>query len=60
MADVLSHDLVILGAGLAGIRAAVEASRVTRGDIDIAVISKNQLIRAHSVGAEGGSMSGWK
>jgi succinate dehydrogenase / fumarate reductase flavoprotein subunit len=55
MADVITHDLIILGAGLAGLRAAIEASRVAHGKIDIAVISKNQLMRAHSVAAEGGT-----
>jgi succinate dehydrogenase / fumarate reductase flavoprotein subunit len=55
MADVFTHDLVILGAGLTGLRAAIEASRVSQGNIDIAVISKNQLMRAHSVAAEGGT-----
>ncbi len=55
MADVFTHDLIILGAGLAGLRAGIEASRTARGAIDIAVISKNQLMRAHSVGAEGGT-----
>ncbi len=55
MSDVLTHDLVILGAGLAGLRAAVEASRVTKGNIDIAVITKGQMMRAHSVAAEGGT-----
>jgi succinate dehydrogenase / fumarate reductase flavoprotein subunit len=55
MADVQTHDLIILGAGLAGLRAAIEASRVTQGNIDIALISKNQLMRAHSVAAEGGT-----
>ena len=55
MADVFTHDLIILGAGLAGLRAAIEASRVAHGKIDIAVISKNQLMRAHSVAAEGGT-----
>ena len=55
MSDVKTHDLVILGAGLAGLRAAVEASRVAKGDIDIAVITKNQMMRAHSVAAEGGT-----
>ncbi|MEJ2111330.1 MAG: FAD-binding protein, partial [Acidobacteriota bacterium] len=49
MADVITHDLIILGAGLAGLRAAIEASRVNKGKIDIAVITKNQLMRAHSV-----------
>jgi len=55
MADVFTHDLIIFGAGLAGLRAAIEASRSTQGKIDIAVISKNQLMRAHSVAAEGGT-----
>jgi len=55
MADVFTHDLIIFGAGLAGLRAAIEASRVTQGKIDIAVITKNQLMRAHSVAAEGGT-----
>jgi succinate dehydrogenase / fumarate reductase, flavoprotein subunit len=55
MADVLTHDLIIFGAGLAGLRAAIEASRVAQGKLDIAVISKNQLMRAHSVAAEGGT-----
>ncbi|MDR0310187.1 MAG: succinate dehydrogenase/fumarate reductase flavoprotein subunit [Acidobacteriota bacterium] len=57
MADVLTHDLIIFGAGLAGLRAAIEASRVTQGNLDIALISKNQLMRAHSVAAEGGTAS---
>jgi succinate dehydrogenase / fumarate reductase flavoprotein subunit len=55
MADVITHDLIIFGAGLAGLRAAIEASRSAQGKLDIAVISKNQLMRAHSVAAEGGT-----
>ncbi len=55
MADVITHDLIIFGAGLAGLRAAIEASRVAQGKLDIAVVSKNQLMRAHSVAAEGGT-----
>jgi succinate dehydrogenase / fumarate reductase, flavoprotein subunit len=55
MADVFTHDLIIFGAGLAGLRAAIEASRTSNGNLDIAVISKNQLMRAHSVAAEGGT-----
>lgn len=53
--EVLRHDLIILGAGLAGLRAAVEASRVTRGRLDIGIVSKVHLMRAHSVCAEGGT-----
>lgn len=55
MADVFTHDLIIFGAGLAGLRAAIEASRASHGKIDIAVVSKNHLMRAHSVAAEGGT-----
>lgn len=55
MTDVFTHDLIIFGAGLAGLRAAIEASRISKEKLDIAVISKNQLMRAHSVAAEGGT-----
>jgi succinate dehydrogenase / fumarate reductase flavoprotein subunit len=55
MADVFTYDLVIFGAGLTGLRAAIEASRVSQGEMNIAVVSKNQLMRAHSVAAEGGT-----
>jgi succinate dehydrogenase / fumarate reductase flavoprotein subunit len=50
----LQHDVVILGAGLAGLRAAVELSRRLPG-VDIGIVSKVQLMRAHSVCAEGGT-----
>lgn len=55
MSDIVTHDLIIFGAGLAGLRAAIEASRTAPGKLDIAIISKNQLMRAHSVAAEGGT-----
>jgi succinate dehydrogenase / fumarate reductase flavoprotein subunit len=51
----LQHDVVILGAGLAGLRAAVEISRRLGGTVDIGIVSKVQLMRAHSVCAEGGT-----
>jgi succinate dehydrogenase / fumarate reductase flavoprotein subunit len=51
----LQHDVVILGAGLAGLRAAVEISRRLDGRVDIGIVSKVQLMRAHSVCAEGGT-----
>lgn len=50
-----THDLVILGSGLAGLRAAIEAARVSGDELDIAVISRVQLMRSHSVCAEGGT-----
>ncbi|HDI01861.1 MAG TPA: FAD-binding protein, partial [Candidatus Bathyarchaeota archaeon] len=53
--EVLTHDVVIVGAGLAGLRAAVEASEVSNGKLDIAVISKVHPMRSHSVCAQGGT-----
>jgi succinate dehydrogenase / fumarate reductase flavoprotein subunit len=55
MAEVITHDLLILGSGLAGLRAAVEASRVSGGKVNIGLVSKVQLMRSHSVCAEGGT-----
>ncbi|MEM3730408.1 MAG: succinate dehydrogenase/fumarate reductase flavoprotein subunit [Candidatus Bathyarchaeia archaeon] len=52
--DMLSHDIVIVGGGLAGLRAAVAASEVSN-NVDVAVISKVHPIRSHSVCAEGGT-----
>ncbi|MGB9683702.1 MAG: succinate dehydrogenase/fumarate reductase flavoprotein subunit [Candidatus Bathyarchaeales archaeon] len=48
------HDIVIVGAGLAGLRAAVAAAEFGE-KLDIAVISKLHPIRSHSVCAQGGT-----
>lgn len=55
MAEIVSHDVIILGTGLAGLRAAVEIARASGDSIDMALVSKVQLMRAHSVCAEGGT-----
>jgi len=55
LVEVLDYDIVIIGSGLAGLRAAIEAARVGQGKLKIAIIAKNQLMRAHSISAEGGS-----
>lgn len=47
---MLSHDLLIIGGGLAGMRAAVEVP----ADVDVALISKVHPLRSHSVAAQGG------
>ncbi len=47
------HDVIILGSGLAGLRAAVEA--VQNPGVDVAIISKAQLMRSNSVAAAGGT-----
>ncbi len=51
----INHDVLILGTGLAGLRAAVEISIKTNGKADIGIISKVQVMRSHSVCAEGGT-----
>ena len=43
------HDVVIIGAGGAGLRAAIEAS--SKG-VSVAMISKSMLGKAHTVMAE--------
>jgi succinate dehydrogenase / fumarate reductase flavoprotein subunit len=49
----IKHDVIVLGSGLAGLRAAVEAAR--NPDLDVAIFSKVQMMRSHSVCAEGGT-----
>tara|TARA_B100001250_G_scaffold234699_1_gene201578 strand:- start:442 stop:2262 length:1821 start_codon:yes stop_codon:yes gene_type:complete len=46
------HDVVIIGAGGAGLRAAIEASST---GASVAMISKSMLGKAHTVMAEGGA-----
>ena len=46
------YDVVIIGAGGAGLRAAIEA---TRQGVSVAVICKSMLGKAHTVMAEGGA-----
>lgn len=47
---IFEHDVVIVGAGLAGLRAAVEVT----GRADVALISKVYPTRSHSGAAQGG------
>jgi succinate dehydrogenase / fumarate reductase flavoprotein subunit len=51
----ITHDVIILGTGLAGLRAALEISIRTRGAAGIGLVSKVQVMRSHSVCAEGGT-----
>src|SRR5574341_1649624 len=44
------HDILIVGAGLAGMRAAVAAPP----HLDVALLSKVHPVRSHSVAAQGG------
>jgi succinate dehydrogenase / fumarate reductase flavoprotein subunit len=54
MAETVTHDVLMLGTGLAGLRAAHELAR-RRPDADIALVTKLEVMRAHSVCAEGGT-----
>ncbi|MDT7865574.1 MAG: succinate dehydrogenase/fumarate reductase flavoprotein subunit [Desulfurococcales archaeon] len=53
--ESVEHDVVIVGSGIAGLRAAVEIKRVYGEKVSVGVISKVQLMRSHSVAAEGGT-----
>jgi len=48
---IYDHDVLVIGAGLAGMRAALEAAR---NGADVAVVSKVHPLRSHSGAAEGG------
>jgi succinate dehydrogenase / fumarate reductase, flavoprotein subunit len=50
---MLEHDVIIVGGGLAGCRAALEIKR-TDPNLDIALVAKTHPIRSHSVAAQGG------
>ena len=50
---MIEHDVLIIGGGLAGCRAAVEIAR-TNSALSIGVIAKTHPIRSHSVAAQGG------
>ena len=45
------HDVLIIGAGLAGMRAALSAKE---NGVDVAIVSKVHPVRSHSNAAQGG------
>ncbi|HWY27711.1 MAG TPA: succinate dehydrogenase/fumarate reductase flavoprotein subunit, partial [Candidatus Sulfotelmatobacter sp.] len=49
----LSHDILIIGGGAAGLRAAIAAAELNP-KLDIAIVSKVYPMRSHTVSAEGG------
>ncbi len=49
--QVFEHDVIVIGAGGAGLRAAIEASA---GGVSVGLVCKSLLGKAHTVMAEGG------
>jgi len=49
--EVIEPDVLIIGGGGAGLRAGIEASRY---NVDVAIVGKEMLGKAHTVMAEGG------
>ncbi|BAZ09681.1 succinate dehydrogenase flavoprotein subunit [Calothrix sp. NIES-4071] len=56
---MLEHDVIIVGGGLAGCRAAVEIARLDPS-LNVAVVAKTHPIRSHSVAAQGGMAASLK
>jgi len=54
MLDISSHDVLLVGGGGAGLRAAIAVSE-TAPHLSVAVVSKVYPMRSHTVSAEGGA-----
>jgi fumarate reductase flavoprotein subunit len=52
--EASSHDVLLIGGGAAGLRAAIAAAEVNP-NLNIAVVSKVYPMRSHTVSAEGGA-----
>lgn len=50
---MLEHDVIIIGGGLAGCRAALEIKK-QNSSLDVGLVAKTHPIRSHSVAAQGG------
>ena len=54
MLDISSHDVLLIGGGGAGLRAAIAVSE-TDPSLSVAIVSKVYPMRSHTVSAEGGA-----
>jgi fumarate reductase flavoprotein subunit len=54
MDEIHEHDIIVVGGGAAGLRAAIAVAE-TNPRLDVAVVSKVYPMRSHTVSAEGGA-----
>ncbi|PWU03847.1 MAG: fumarate reductase (quinol) flavoprotein subunit [Terriglobia bacterium] len=54
MLDLSSHDVLLVGGGAAGLRAAIAVAEINP-NLSVAVVSKVYPMRSHTVSAEGGA-----
>jgi succinate dehydrogenase / fumarate reductase flavoprotein subunit len=55
LVEEIECDVVVVGGGLAGLRASIEAAKAGKGRLRVALVSKTHPMRSHSVSAEGGT-----
>ena len=53
--EKITSDVIVVGSGLAGLRAAIEIAKESNESVHIVLISKVQVMRSHSVAPEGGA-----